>query len=399
MAGGAREWLPSHALPAQARALLQAAVLDGSAGSAAALVCVGRDFQAGFAFGRTSRVRQVPAGGREQPRPGVPIDLETRFDLASLTKPMATTTLLARELSRGQPSISLSDRVDRHLPEADAGARTATVGSTTLQAVLGHGAGLPAWQDFWTASQTLDPAERCTAIMREVLTQPLTTPSGTHVIYSDLGYLTLGWLLEALHRTPLDQLFAREIAAPLGLRAGYRRSTRSHPPEPLVATEITPERCPEGRPLQGVVHDDNCAALAGVAGHAGLFASAIDVASWATVWLDVLAGDPGDATPRGRLALAPAVAHRLVTAQAAPGTTWRLGWDTPTRPGSSAGELAPADAFGHLGFTGTSVWLAPAAQAAVVLLTNRVHPSREATEGIRRLRPALHDSVWPWLQR
>ena len=206
-------------------------------------------------------------------------------------------------------------------------------------------------------------------------------------------------MLQTVLEQPLDLAFAERVAAPLGLQAHFRpvATAAAVPSHAVVSSEIWPRRCQAGQPLQGVVHDDNAAALGGVAGHAGLFGSVQDVLRWAVTWLD--ACNPLRPTPA--LPLSRAVCQRLITTALAPAATWRCGWDTPSQPGSLAGALVPADAFGHLGFTGTSVWLSPARQTAVVLLTNRVHPTREAVEppppahaSIRWLRPAVADAVW-----
>lgn len=381
-------------LPGQVLRILHEAIAQDT-GSAAALVVQAPDLQLNLAVGRTSRLRRVHLRGRgwrDEPLPGTPVGPATRFDLASLTKPMATLTLLAQELSRPQPRLHLDDRLEEHLPAA----RGTVLGPTPLRQLMGHASGAAAWLDFYGPTEGLhDPAERRVAVQRQVLDTPLERDPGQHAVYSDLGFLALGWLLEALDGEPLDLRFARDVARPLGLDAGYRRLSKPLPPTDLAVTEIWPPRCPDGLPLQGQVHDDNAAALDGVAGHAGLFASAASVGTWAAAWLAAVRGGPDDDRPQGPLALAPAVAHRLISTQAArEPTTWRLGWDTPTRPGSSAGDAVPQGAFGHLGFTGTSVWLAPQQATVVVLLTNRVHPDRATVEGIRRLRPRLHDLIW-----
>lgn len=363
---------------AAARPLLSAAVAREVA-TAAAVAVISPGEVAVAAVGRTSRWRQIGAGGRRAPCPGTPIDPHSRFDLASLTKPMATSTLLAQAC--GQGALSLDDPVARWLPDA-AGTPTAAV---PLRALACHAAGLPAWIDFYAATQELPAAARAQAVRGQVLATPLQRGVGEQAVYSDLGYMLLGWVLEAALGAPLDRLFDRGVAAPLGLSAGFRPAASAA----VIATEIWPPRCADGLPLRGEVHDDNAAALGGVAGHAGLFASAVDVGRWAQQWLRAACGQAN------ALALDPALVQRWLQLRGAADTNWRCGWDTPSAEGSSAGARAPKDAFGHLGFAGTSVWLAPSRQLGVVLLTNRVHPSRAAVEGIRALRPALHDAIWP----
>lgn len=370
------------AIPAQARDLLEAAVADG-VGSAAALAWQCANDRAMLALGRTAL-----SGW-----PNQPISSDSLFDLASLTKPMATLTLLVGEMAAGR--VALGDRLDAHLPAAHGTVR----GAATIGQLLSHTSGAPAWLDFFAATKHLPAADRPGAVQRAVLTTPNAHIAGATAVYSDLGYMALGWLLEQLTGQPLDALFHERVAKPLGLNAGFRRistTANTHATagatERIVATEIWPARCADGRPLQGIVHDDNCAALDGVAGHAGLFGSVADVALWAGQWLAAVR-DP--VTPfSGPLQLPSRLCRELATLTGCPATTWRHGWDTPSRPGSSAGESAPVDAFGHLGFTGTSVWFAPSDNALVVLLTNRVHPTRQSVDGIRQLRPQVHDALW-----
>jgi CubicO group peptidase (beta-lactamase class C family) len=323
------------------------------------------------------------------------MDLDALFDLASLTKPVATLTLLAQALSAPNPRLSLDDRLDRWLPDA----RGTGLGQATLGQLVSHTSGAPAWLDFWGATAGVhDPAERTSLVRARVLHTPLERPAGTAAVYSDLGYMSLGWVLEALHGEPLDRRFLGSVAAPLGLQAAFRRISLGMGGDGAsVATEVVARRCPQGLALQGEVHDDNCAALDGVAGHAGLFATADDVLTWAQAWLRALRSESHRRV--GPLSLAPQLVRHLVATPGVVGTTWRHGFDTPTRPGSSAGDQVPSDAFGHLGFTGTSVWCSPGRDLAVVMLANRVHPTSAVVEGIRKLRPALHDSLWAVLTR
>ncbi len=360
------------------------AVADGM-GSAAALGVIGSAGPwSGLAVGRTSRIAErITAVGRAPlDWPGTPIDLDTHFDLASLTKPLATSTLLALAVAQGL--VQLDDPLGRYLPDA-----APPLADLPLRLLLGHGSGLPAWHDFFASTAALaNPHLRAAAVRRQLLATPLQAPPGTQAVYSDLGFMLLGWVLEAALRAPLDQLFAERVAAPLGLSARFARPGTVWA-KPVVRTEVWAPRCPQGVPLHGQVHDDNCAALEGVAGHAGLFGSLRDVALWARAWLR---GSRGQSNALG---LPSGLVRAWTSTAVAPNTTWRLGFDTPSKPTSTAGQRAPADTFGHLGFTGTSVWLSPSADKAIILLTNRVHPSREALTAIRTLRPAVADALWP----
>lgn len=388
------------ALPAAALALLEAFVHDDGA-SAAALALVRPGGEVGLATVGWTRRWRAADDGSLLPDVGAPIDPDSRFDLASLTKPIATLGLVLDQLVAG--GLVLDAQVGPQL--ADVAGRP--IAGVTLAQLLGHASGWPAWRDF-AAEVGLDaPA----ALRAAVLATPQATAPGVAAVYSDLGYMTLGWWVEAVGGLPLDVAFAAHRDRWLGADAGdaalgYARRSLAAPriaasrpgaTERTVATEIWPGRSRDGRALQGEVHDDNAAGLDGVAGHAGLFGSVRAVATWAGTWLEATRHD---GTPPGATLLGvPASAagpwmRRLVATSAAPATTWRLGFDTPSRPVSTAGSRASAQAFGHLGFVGTSVWVDPAREAAVVLLTNRVHPARARVEAIRMLRPALHDAIW-----
>ena len=214
-------------------------------------------------------------------------------------------------------------------------------------------------------------------------------PRHVHATTRALGFIALGILLERVAGVPLDAVIEAEVLRPLGLadtvflsgldpeRAAARSAGRS-----FVAT-----RAARGEVLCGRVDDDNAWMMGGVAGHAGLFATADDVGRFAQAWLDALAGRSGW--------LAAEVAEAFLARDRTPGSGRALGWDTPSPAGSALGTRlgrGPRGAVGHLGFTGTSLWIDPARQLVVVLLTNRVHPSA-ANDKIRQLRPALHDAV------
>jgi len=382
---------PSTALPAGVVDLLQAAVGDGVCpGAALGLVWADGRRLATWS-GRQSSHRRV--GHDLVLEPGPLVQGTTQWDLASLTKPMVVVTLLCRELASAQPRL----RLDSTLGELLLDARHGPLADVTVQALLGHASGALAWADWFAATAHLadDAPVRAAALRAAVLATPTERSPGLAAVYSDVGYMSLGWALEAVCGAPLDALFERGIRRPLRLAdAGYRRiSTAPAMPEAgICATEIWPPRCLDGLPLHGEVHDDNCAGLDGVAGHAGLFASLGDVLDWAAVWLQATAPDVAEP-----VFLDPGTARLLVGRSAAPDTTWRLGWDTPSKVGSSAGSLAPPGAFGHLGFTGTSVWLDPDAGLGVVLLTQRVHPSRDPHGPIKALRPRIHVALWAWL--
>ncbi len=380
-------------LPDEIRTLLERALADGVCPAAALGVVRADGRRHRLALGHLYSHRRVAGSLRASPAPAVRLD--TAWDLASLTKPMAVVTLICRELARSHPRLTLGSLLADLLPDS----RGTPLADASVARLLGHASGALAWADWFDQTLALhgQVSERAAAVRRLVLATPLAAEPGTRAVYSDVGFMALGWALEAVCGAPLDVLFEREVTRPLALQgAGYRRPSAalSGSQDAICATEIWPPRCEDGLALQGVVHDDNCAALDGVAGHAGLFAPLDDVLSWAAAWLNAT-------TDGGEQAgfLQPSVACELVRLSAAPETTWRLGWDTPSTGASSAGVTVSPSAYGHLGYTGTSVWIDPDLRAAAVLLTNRVHPSREPHQPIKQLRPAIHDAVWSWLRQ
>ena len=305
--------------------------------------------------------------------------VETVFDLASLTKPIVTVTALMVLVDAGL--VRLDAPVDRYLHTY----RRPGGEAPTLQQILSHCAGLPAWRPYY---QTIDPSLPASARRRAVYAavhgEPLIDRPGSSMRYSDLGFILLGELVEAMSGIPLDEFCRQQIVAPLQLEGlGFRPSERPWPTEVSFAST---ESCAWRRQiLEGEVHDENAWIMGGVAGHAGLFATARQVWQFAQSLLGGLQG-------RSWLVSTPTV-RTFTTRQGTPdGSTWALGWDTPTPGMSSAGRLISSTAIGHLGFTGTSLWIDATKQVIVVLLTNRVHPSRQR-EGIKTFRPLIHDAV------
>ena len=318
-----------------------------------------------------------------------PMQCDTLFDLASLTKVVATTSLLL--LAHHEGVCHLDDALQHFYPQT----RGTPLGSTTVRQLLAHTGGLAAWSPLY---QTLLPdgstcpmdssaaARRHRAIQR-ILQEPLAYPPGSQMLYSDLGFILLADIVETRYQQPLDRLFRERVAQPLGLHCtGYRPLDGPSPlpasPTAYAATEACPWRA---RVLAGEVHDENAWAMGGVAGHAGLFATAEDLWRFAHALLETAAGR--------RDWLPPALLLESWQRHATPpGTTRALGWDTPTPGRSSSGDYFSEQSIGHLGFTGCSLWIDLARQVTVILCTNRVHPSRQAT-GITSLRPAVHNLI------
>lgn len=304
-------------------------------------------------------------GGKTSYWPGAEsITPKTLFDIGSVTKAVVTTSLFARALSQGR--VDLGQAVQHWVPEL---AGTA-LGPLLLSDLLSHGAGLKAWLPLFRGAI---PADR-RAWMRSQAPHWVENSPASKAVYSDLGFLLLGEVLTSIFQVSLKKAFEQQVAGPLGLGA-----TCYGPVGAAAATEVR-----EGKPLVGRVFDENCEALGGVGGHAGLFSTAQDLAAWARAWLDAVRGT--------RSWIEPAVALRLTQRWGKIKTSpWALGWDTPSQPSSSGRYFSP-ESFGHLGYPGCSVWIDPKRQGFVIFLSNRVHPSR-LDERIRRLRPELHDML------
>jgi CubicO group peptidase (beta-lactamase class C family) len=306
------------------------------------------------------------------------------FDLASVSKPFLATTV-ARLARRGR--LSLDTPLCALLPEA----QNTETGAQRLELLLAHRAGLKAHRTLFAPLLREALFDRHVAI-REALharradCHGAVPREGYPPLYSDLGYILVGAALEQLEQLPLDEIVDREISAPLGLDLGSARLLHERHPDfaaRCAPTETVPFR---GGELCGVVHDENAWALSGhgLSGHAGLFGTALSVARFGAALLDAVHGR-SDAW-LSRDCMLPLLRER-------PGGTLRAGFDGKSDAGSSAGASAGPRSFGHLGFTGTSLWCDPDADRAVVLLSNRVCPSRENIR-IRAARPAVHDAVF-----
>ncbi len=296
---------------------------------------------------------------------GPPVGAETRYDLASLTKVTATLPSLLRLASEGE--LSFDDPVGRFFSTAG-WFQTPSLADVPLRALLSHSSGLPAWRPLFAQLN-----DRRTALAA-VLNTPLEQPG--EVVYSDLGFMLLGAVVERVTHQRLDAFANEQVFEPLGMH-----HTRFGPLHgvPVAATEDDGWR---DRLLEGEVHDENATVWEGVAGHAGLFGPVGDLARYALAWLQ---GDPrlGDAELLRACGREAAVSGDGALRRG-------LGW---TLAGSGSFAGAGASGFGHTGFTGTSLWIEPERGVAVVLLTNRVHPRRGSAEGVHRLRVAVHEAV------
>jgi CubicO group peptidase (beta-lactamase class C family) len=330
--------------------------------------------------------RAVGAAGRLPQGPGgatVDATSTTLFDLASVSKPIVACTL-ARLVARGV--VAFETPLGSVLPEA----RGTASEHAPLELLLAHRAGLEAHRPLFAPVLTGAPLRRARALRaaadaRRPECVGAAPRAGFGPVYSDLGYVLLGAAIEAVTAEPLDAVIEREVAVPLELGLGSARRVRLRRADFGASVAPTETVRARGGRLRGVVHDENAWALSGHAasGHAGVFGTVGDVLGFGAALLEALSGR-SSWLPGGLLA-------RLIEPRA--GGSLRAGFDGKSAEGSSAGSLASPAAFGHLGFTGTSLWCDPMAGAATVLLTNRVCPTRDNPR-IRAARPAVHDALF-----
>jgi len=333
----------------------------------------------GCAFGAFSENRVVLKEGLgrltyEDDSPAV--NSATVFDVASITKVLATTAAAMRLYERGVLDLGtpLGELLPGFVVGRGPGERARHV---TVRHLLAHNSGLPAYLELFRTALTPD------ALLRACLQVPLEAEPGARTEYSDIGFILLGKALEVLTRESLASWADRELFRPLGLHAtGFN-------PAPALRPDIPPtEEDTElrHRRIQGEVQDENAWRLGGVAGHAGLFSDVEDLLSFARAILASYAGEPV-ANPLWTRSTVELFARR----QDPPGSSRALGWDTPSEK-SSAGRHFSSHSIGHLGFSGCSLWIDLSASVAVVLLTNRTWPDRR-NQGIREIRPLFHDAV------
>ena len=296
------------------------------------------------------------------------VQADTTFDLASVSKVVATTPMAMLLYQRGQ--LDLETPVVSLLPEfAGDDARRDQV---TVRMLLAHSSGLPAYERLFERTHSREE------LVRAALGTPLTADPGARAEYSDIGFIILGELLARLADEPLHRFCQREIFGPLGMaRTCYCPPAAWRPQIPPTVDDRV-FRC---RVVQGEVHDENAGVMGGVAGHAGVFAPAADLAFFAHALLN--GGGP--------IVRPESLALFTRPQPVPPGTSRALGWDTPSQPSQSGRYLSPS-AFGHLGYTGTSLWIDPELQLAITLLTNRTWPDH-SNQAIKQVRPKFHDSV------
>ena len=314
--------------------------------------------------GRRGRIAYARAAGQRaiEPKPE-PMTRDTVFDLASLTKPIATATSIMILIDEGK--LRLSDRMIVVLPEFDNHGKR----EITIEQLLRHRAG------FIPDNPLMDYEQGAAAAWQSIAQLEPVSPPGEKFRYSDVGFLVLGKLVERAAGRGLDAFARERIFEVLGMNDTHFRPLDSPLSATVAAQRIAPteRETPGGRMLRGVVHDPRARALGGVAGHAGLFATADDLAIFAQTLLN------GGVGPNGRRVLSPLAVRAMIDAATTPAGQRRgLGWDIATSYSAPRGSLYSSSSFGHTGFTGTSLWIDPETESFVVILTSRLHPDGHA---------------------
>jgi len=307
---------------------------------------------------------------------GVKVTATTVYDLASLTKVIGTTSVIMALVRDGK--LKLTDRVGMYLPEFIEGSidrdQRAWRRQVSVEHLLTHSAGLPAWKPFYKKYDSYR------SVLNAVIATPLDAPPGKRYRYSDLGFMILGELASRAAAEPLASLEQRLVFEPLQMK-----HTRRNPPLSWRDRIAPTERRADGKGfVHGVVHDENAAAAQGVTGHAGLFSTAQDLARFAQELLKAR-------RDRGRIFNKQMVLSFTQRRDLIAGSSRAIGWDTATG-GNSAGSQLSRSSFGHTGFTGTSLWIDPQRDLYIILLTNRVHPTRKNAK-IGAVRKELADAI------
>jgi len=320
-------------------------------------------------------ILERPFGHLSYERGSPSVTNETLYDLASLTKIVVTTTLAMIFYERHK--LVLEKPVQDYIPEFQGKDKHLV----TVADLLAHTSGILWWNDFYRQHSGLTPDEAKERVITDICEMPLDYAPRTKSVYSDLGILLLGEILERTSGRSIEELAEEEIFEPLGMDDTMFNPDASML-DRIAPTEDDPWR---GRVVHGEVHDENAFVLGGLAPHAGLFATASDLARFAQMMLT------GGVHGSHRIVRRSTIECFTARAELVPDSSRALGWDTPSTV-SSAGRYFSASSYGHTGFTGTSIWIDPQHEVFVILLTNRVHPTRENRQ-IRDVRPALHDAV------
>jgi serine-type D-Ala-D-Ala carboxypeptidase len=310
--------------------------------------------------------------------PQASVRVDTIFDLASLTKPFATVLAVMKLIDKGVISLDqpLAEILPCEVPDEKKG--------ITTRLLLCHSSGLPDWRSYYLDIMKFASEERKGVLRERILLEPLEYPCGKGTKYSDIGFMLLEWIIELASGMKMDELLTENFYQPLKLKRTFLfKNGASFGFEEIAATENCPWR---KRIIHGDTHDENAYALSGYSGHAGLFGCAEEL----FIILSMLRGHY--LTERCDFFRPETVRHFFTRQNMVKDSTWALGWDTPSKEGSSSGRYFKENSIGHLGFTGTSVWMDLEQDIMVIFLSNRVHPTRANTK-IRLFRPMLHDLI------
>jgi len=296
-----------------------------------------------------------------------PVKPESIYDVASLTKILSTTPITMKLIT--QKKLSLEHTIQQFYPQFTGGGKE----NITIRHLLTHSSGLPGYYQFFLDDQIKNKKD----ILNYIINVELNAEPGSHYEYSDLGFILLTAIIEKVAKRPIDQLAHSYFFGQLGMQ-----HTRYTPPlewkGKIAPTEL--DSIYRNRLIHGEVHDENTHLMGGVSGHAGVFSTAKDIARYAQMLVN-------GGVWKGRRILKESQIQEFTTVQNIPdGSDLALGWDTPSQSGKSiAGDHFTKGSFGHLGFTGTSLWIDPHQEIFIVLLTNRVHPSRKGREGSKEM--------------
>jgi len=346
------------------RQLMQDAVDEGIFPGGVLLVSNAKDVLIHQAFGHLDSTKEKP------------VTTQTIYDLASLTKPLATTLAVIKLVENSQ--VNLDDRLDRFL---DFSTDTDKAG-ITLQHLLHHNSGLPDYRPYFKTQPQAPPPIWRASLLKWIVKEPLLNRPGKTCCYSDLGFMLLRGIIESVTGKRLDRYVQTEIYDPLQLHdLCFLPLGKSLDAERIAPTEHCPWR---GKLIQGQVHDENAHAAGEVDGHAGLFGTAAEIHRLLLELLGCYSGQKSQGL------FPQTIIEEFLECKA--GIERALGFDRPAKKNSAAGRFFSENSVGHLGFTGTSFWMDLSRSIIVILLTNRVHPSREK-DRIRESRPILHDEI------
>ena len=312
----------------------------------------------------------------------IPMRKDTIFDLASLTKPLATTLAIMKLVDEDKVKL------DQPLSDLITTSSLLDKKNLTLRLILNHSAGFVDWKPFYLDLVKYEPDERKELLRKWVLEEPLAYKPGEDCVYSDPGFMVLEWVIEERTGMPMDHFIEQNFYKILSLEKTFLSTESNHKRfnrETIAATEDCPWR---KRIIHGEVHDENAYAVGGYSGHAGLFGDAREV--FAIV--NMLRGHYFEERDDYFRPEPETVREFFRRQEIVNNCSWALGWDTPSTQDSSSGRYLSPNSVGHLGFAGTSVWMDLEKDIIIIFLTNRVHPTRN-NQKIKAFRPELHDFI------